>query len=235
VDGHPMGTNDINITYRFTVDGGTTETVALTMGHDDFVITPPSGAPPAWTALSFHPCTDCPLPPEDGAICPFAHVLSGFIERFDRYDSFQMADVEVITPQRTISPRRPLQQGMAALLGLAGAASGCPRLACFRPMARFHLPFASEEETLFRVFSTFLLGRYLQEGGNGMVAIDVEGLREHSAAAEKVNRGMADRIRAAFKKDAVVNAIVILDMFAQAVPYVVKEALAELRYLYGLK
>lgn len=230
-----MGTDDISITYRFTIDGGTTETVTLTMGHADFVITPPAEPPPAWTALSFHPCENCPLPPEDGAVCPFARALSGFIERFDCYDSFQMADVEVITPQRTISSRRPLQQGMAGLVGLAGAASGCPVLAFFRPMARFHLPFATEEETLLRTFSSFLLGRYLQEGGNGAVCIDVEGLRAHSAAAATVNRGMADRIRAAFTKDAVVNAIVILDMFAQAVPYVLKDALAELRYLYGLK
>lgn len=228
------GTNDTTITYRFAMDDGTTETVALTMRHGDFVIEPPAEAPLPWAALSFHPCQDCPLPPQDGAVCPFAQVLSGFIGRFDRYDSFQMADVEVVTPQRTISSRRPLQQGMASLVGLAGAASGCPRLAFFRPMARFHLPFATEEETLFRTFSSFLLGRYLQEGGNGLVGLDVEGLRGHCAATEKVNRGMAERIRAAFSKDAVVNAIVILDVFAQAVPYVVKDALAELRYLYGL-
>ncbi|WP_096703626.1 hypothetical protein [Magnetospirillum sp. 15-1] len=229
-----MDTKDTTITYRFAMDGGTVETVSLTMRHGDFLIEPSAEALPAWTALSFHSCRDCPLSPEDGAVCPFARVLSGFIERFDCYDSFQMADVEVITPQRTISSRRSLQQGMASLVGLAGAASGCPRLAFFRPMARFHLPFATEEETLFRTFSTFLLGRYLQEGGNGMVGVDVEGLRGHSAATEKVNQGMADRIRAAFTKDAVINAIVILDIFAQAVPYVVNDALAELRYLYGL-
>ncbi|EME70054.1 hypothetical protein H261_10244 [Paramagnetospirillum caucaseum] len=229
-----MDTDATTITYRFTIDGGTTETVSLTMRQADFTIEPSEQPLPHWTALAFHPCKDCPLPPDEGAICPFAGVLSGFIGRFDRYDSFQMADVEVISPLRTVTSRRSLQQGMASLVGLAGAVSGCPRLAFFRPMARFHLPFASEEETLFRIFSTFLLGRYLEAGGNGMIGLDVAGLREHSAAAEKVNHGMADRIRAAFTKDAVVNAIVILDIFAQAVPYVMNDALAELRYLYGL-
>jgi hypothetical protein len=229
-----MDTGQIRISYNFAVENGEQETVDLIMRQSDFVIETPFSTPPDWTALAFHACDDCPLAPEAGAVCPFARVLSEFIERFDRYDSFQMADIEVTTPQRTITSRRPLQQGLASLIGLAGAASGCPRLAFFRPMARFHLPFASEEETLFRTFSTFLLGRYLRGGGNGQIDLDIEGLRAHSTAAEKVNRGMAGRIRAAFTKDAVINAIVILDIFAQAIPYVMDDALAELRYLYGL-
>lgn len=229
-----MAEEDVSITYRFAIEGGAAETVRLTMEKADFVAQPPDGTSPAWAALDFHPCAECPLAPAPGASCPFARLLSGFIGRFDRYDSFTMAEVEVTTPNRTISAKRPLQQGMASLVGLAGATSGCPRLAFFRPMARFHLPFASEEETLFRTFSIFLLGRYLESGGSGTAAVGVEGLRAHYADAEAVNRGMAERIRAAFAKDAVVNAIVILDIFAQAVPYVVDDALNELRYLYGL-
>lgn len=224
----------VHIIYRFIFDDCAEETVPLRLARADFALELPEGPPPAWTRLDFHTCEGCPLTGTGAAACPFALALSGFIERFDTRDSFEPAQIEVTTAQRVISSRRALQQGMAALVGLVGAASGCPRFTFLRPMARFHLPFASEEETLFRIFSSFLLGAYLRSGGSGALSLDVDELRRHSAEVEQVNRGMADRLRAAFTRDAVVNAIVILDIFAQAVPYVVDDALNELRYLYGL-
>lgn len=224
----------VHIIYRFIFDDGGEETVTLRLARADFALETPVEPAPDWTALNFHTCDGCPLAGTGAAACPFALGLSGFIERFDTRDSFDPVRIEVTTAQRVISSQRSLQQGMAALVGLVGATSGCPRLAFLRPMARFHLPFASEEETLFRVFSSFLLGAYLRSGGSGALSLDVDELRRHSAEVEQVNRAMANRLRAAFSKDAVVNAIVILDIFAQAVPYVVDDALKELRYLYGL-
>ncbi len=102
-------------------------------------------------------------------------------------------------------------------------------------MARFHLPFASEQETLVRAFSLHLLAEYLRRGGEGSVAVDVGGLEAKYRAVAQVNQGMAERIRAAFAKDAVVNAIIILDTFAQAVPFVVGKALEELRPLFEVR
>lgn len=230
-----MGEDSVDLTYRFTFDDGTTDLVEVHIRRADFLAFPAPGPASDWTALDFHTCDDCPLVGTGIAACPFARALAGLVERFDHRNSFDMADIQVTTAQRVISSRRPLQQGMASLIGLLGATSGCPHLVFLRPLARFHLPFASEEETLFRVFSSFLLGAYLRSGGSGALSLDVNELRHHSAAIERVNRAMADRIRAAFSKDAVVNAIVILDIFAQAVPYVVDDALKELRYLYGLE
>ena len=138
-----------------------------------------------------------------------------------------------MTGQRTIISDHPLQDGMASIIGLIGATSGCPHLAFFRPMARFHLPFASEEETLLRIFSIFLLGEYLRAGGQGDAMIGVDGMQAHYEAVVMVNRAMAERIRSAFSKDAVVNAIIILDTFAQAAPYVIRDKLEELRYIFS--
>jgi hypothetical protein len=124
---------------------------------------------------------------------------------------------------------------MASIMGLIGATSGCPHLNFFRPMARFHLPFASEQETLIRAFSLHLLREYLRAGGEGAIAVGVDGLESLYRAVALVNQGMAERVRAAFRRDAAINAIVILDTFARAVPFVVHEALQELRPLFDLK
>lgn len=221
------------ITYVFHLDGGQSETIELTFAKETFLLvgaeTPPCEA---WGELGFHKCQHCPLDATIRAACPFATALSPFIRRFDAFYSYEKAVIEVITPQRRVMAARPLQHGMASLVGLIGATSGCPHLAFFRPMARFHLPFATEEETLSRAFSFHLLGNYLRQGGAGAVQVSVEGLRGQYEAAALVNQGMASRIRAAFTRDAVVNAIVILDTFAQAAPYVIEEKLDELRYIF---
>ena len=47
-----------------------------------------------------------------------------------------------------------------------------------------------------------------------------------------VNEAMASRLRAITEEDVALNALVILDIFAQAVPFVVEGSLEEIRYLF---
>lgn len=228
-----MAVETTPITYRFHLPAGVEE-IALRFDTATFMLQRDGGAAaPAWAALGFHQCPHCPLTPDQSPLCPFASGLSGFVERFEHFDSFDEATIEIVTDTRTVVATKPLQQGMASLVGLIGATSGCPHLAFFRPMARYHLPFARDDETLYRVFSMYLLGRYLgdAEPPAGVAAMD--GLRALTEAATQVNRGMAERVRAAFSRDVVVNAVVILDMFAQAVPYVIEDGLDELRPMFG--
>lgn len=230
--GEPAAT----ITYVFHLANGREERIALTFEPDTFLLRVPLANPPEdWTRLGFMTCRHCPLQAEAQPLCPFAGGLAAFIHRFDDFYSYEKAVVEVVTGERTVITNRSLQDAMASIVGLVGATSGCPHLAFFRPMARFHLPFASEQETLVRAFSLHLLREYLQSGGGGKVAIDVDGLEAKYRAVAVVNQGMAERIRGAFVKDAVVNAIIILDTFAQAVPFVVHQALKELRPLFEIK
>lgn len=224
------------ITYVFHLAHGRTERITLTFDPDTFLLRTDSAAPPErWTDLDFKQCSHCPLTATASPQCPFAHAMAGFVHRFDEFYSYEKAVVEVVGSQRTVVADRPLQDAMASILGLIGATSGCPHLDFFRPMARFHLPFASEQETLVRAFSLHLLAEYLRRGGEGSVAVDVGGLEAKYRAVAQVNQGMAERIRAAFAKDAVVNAIIILDTFAQAVPFVVGKALEELRPLFEVR
>lgn len=224
------------ITYVFHLHTGQTESIVLAFDPATFLLQTDASKPAeSWTELGFKACDNCPLSPVDHPQCPFATALAGFIRRFEDFYSYETAAIEVVLAQRTIAATLPLQDAMASIIGLIGATSGCPHLAFFRPMARFHLPFASEQETLIRAFSFHLLGEYLRTGGRATETVSVEGLEAKYRAVAVVNLGMAERIRAAFAKDAVVNAIVILDTFAQAVPFVVAKAMKELRPVFDLK
>ncbi len=223
------------ITYRFHLPAGVEE-LTLEFDAESFTLRSRDAADtPAWAALEFSQCPHCPLTPEDSPLCPFARSLAGFVERFDEFRSYDEAKIEIVTETRTVSATKPLQQGMASLVGLIGATSGCPHLAFYRPMERFHLPFARDDETLYRVFTMYLLARYLADDAVPAGVHAMDGLLEVTQAAVQVNRSMADRVRAALDKDVVVNAVVILDMFAQVVPYVVEDGLEMLRVMFGLK
>ncbi len=229
-----MADDTASITYRFRLPASVEE-LTLEFDADTFTLHPREAVtPPAWAALGFHQCPHCPLTADQSPLCPFAQGLAGFVERFDEFRSFDEASIEIVTETRTVVATKPLQQGMASLVGLIGATSGCPHLAFYRPMARFHLPFARDDETLYRVFSMYLLGRYLADDATAIGPHAMDGLLAMTRAAIEVNRGMADRVRAALTKDVLVNAVIILDMLAQAVPYVVEDGLEELRVMFGV-
>jgi len=220
------------ILYRFHLPEGPQD-ITLSFEAADFsLVSHGSNSPPDWTRLEHHQCDHCPLQVADHPHCPFALAMAGYIEAFDRFYSYEEAVVEVVTKNRTVVGKMQLQRGMASMVGLIGATSGCPHLGFFRAMARFHLPFARDDETLYRLFSMYLLMRHIE--GKDIPAGEeaFTHLAELSAAATKVNRCMAERIRSAFDKDVVVNAIIVLDSFAQAVPFIIDEKLEELRAMF---
>ncbi|MDO8607622.1 MAG: hypothetical protein Q7R40_13880 [Phaeospirillum sp.] len=228
-----MDKDSATVRYRFHLPSTVAEEISLNFDRRSFHLRlPPVTEEADWVALDFHRCGHCPLTSEQSPFCPFAQALSRFIARFDAFYSYENVVVEVVTELRTVVAHGALQQGMSSLVGLIGATCGCPHLAFFRPLAHFHLPFASEEETLYRVFATHLLGQFIEAGAESGTPISLAGLQAGYEAASRVNQGISERIRAAFSKDAVVNGLIILDTFAQAAPYVIKEKLEELRYLF---
>jgi hypothetical protein len=99
-------------------------------------------------------------------------------------------------------------------------------------MVRFHLPFASVEETIFRAASTYLLSQYIKKSQGGKPDWDLERLIEIYKEIEEVNQGLAMRIRSVADMDANINALVVLDVFAKEVPITVKAKLKEFEYLF---
>jgi hypothetical protein len=49
---------------------------------------------------------------------------------------------------------------------------------------------------------------------------------------QKINVAIANRLRAIIKADSTVNAIVLLDYFAQTLPMAIDESLEDIRYIF---
>ena len=142
--------------------------------------------------------------------------------------SYDKVDVEVVTRERTVSAHVAAEQGISSLMGLVSAVSGCPLTAFFRPMARFHLPFSTPDETIFRSTGSYLLGEYLRARQGKTPRYDLDGLQEIYDQLTSVNRAVAERLRAASRTDSALNAIVQLDYYAQGMSFNLERSLDQL-------
>ena len=100
-------------------------------------------------------------------------------------------------------------------------------------MARFHLPFATEEETIYRSTSMYLLAQYFLKKDDQTVDLEFKKLSKIYNNIQIVNTAIAERLRAATETDSAVNAVILLDMYAQTLPCVIEESLDEIRYLFS--
>jgi len=212
-------TDHKRITYRFFASTEFPLSVELLFDRKTFRLTLPQDTPrPDWARLAFNRCPNCTLP-KDAAYCPAALGIARFLPAFEARVSHEKAVIEVETGHRTIVSKSTFQAGMASLIGLVCATSGCPLTKFLRPMARFHLPFADEQETLFRSFATWLLMSLVkQRTSGGSSPITLEGLKDNYRALSVMNTCLGNRIRNSVSRDAALNAVVILDLFAQIAP-----------------
>ena len=187
---------------------------------------------PDWARLEFHICPNCPLADSGTPDCPMAKSLAGLLADAGKAVSHDKARVVVQSSFRTISADTTAQRAFGSMMGLVMATCGCPDMAWLRPMARFHLPLANEEETLYRAASMYLVAQYFRSRRGATPDLDLEGLRQRYRRVHEINMAMADRLRAACEKDAPVNAVVLLDMFAKILPWSIDESLAEIEYLF---
>ena len=170
--------------------------------------------PPAWTRLDFHQCKHCPLRPEQSPHCPFALALIGPVELLAQSPSYEQVEVEVQWRGREIRKRTSLQRALGSLLGALGATSGCPQTRMLKAMAWFHQPFSGTDETLYRVFGTYLLGQYLRQQRGLSADWSMSELREVYRNLRQVNLGMTERLRAAAAEDSGPNGMILLDLLA---------------------
>jgi hypothetical protein len=222
-----------SIQYRFKTTTGREERFRLEIDSLRLeAVDLPMGDLSVWTCLQFHQCPNCPLDPATCTHCPLMTNLVHLMEPFNTIQSHDEIRLEVVTAERSISQRTTAQRGISSLMGLLIAVSGCPHTVYFKPMARFHLPLAGEEETLYRAASMYLLGQYLRRKNGWTAEIDLAGLKQIYLNMQKVNTAVAGRLREATKTDSSANALILLDMYAKTVPYVIEESLDELRYLF---
>jgi hypothetical protein len=224
--------NTIEIEYFFLLEGDRHESFKVTIDSKSLqTIHSFSKQPPSWTALEFFQCPNCPL--KEDTHCPAALNMVELVERFDRLLSFHRTMVCVKTAERMIRCDTSVQRGMCSLMGLMMASSGCPLTAFFKPMARFHLPFASTEETIWRATSTYLLAQYFRQQAGNEADISFQGLSSLYHQIQIVNSAFSKRMRAACHLDSMINAIALLDMLAKSMPYAIEESLEQIRDFFA--
>lgn len=229
-----MSNTPVHIRYTFTLADDSREQFDLELdpatltlrNHDD-------ASTPGWTALSFHQCCHCPYTEAAQPFCPAAANLVPLLQRLDHLASYEKTTLEVVTMERCVTQQTTAQRAIGSLMGLMIAASHCPHTHFFKPMARFHLPLASEDETIYRATANFMLAQYLRKGDNPSPDCNLEGLNTIYRNMQIVNRAMAARLRATAQTDSSINAIILLDMYAKSVPYVIRRDLEELRPLFA--
>ncbi len=185
--------------------------------------------PPDWARLEVQQCSHCSLQASQTPYCPAAAALSGLVNVCGDLVSHEQLVLEVVTPERTISGSITAQKGLSSLMGLILAVSGCPRTAWFKPMARFHLPLATEQETLYRAASMYLMGQYFRSREGREAALNFDGLSAIYADLRIVNRQLANRLHRIVSQDSTLNALVILDILARQVPVGIEDELDTLR------
>ncbi|MHC5055941.1 MAG: DUF6901 family protein [Planctomycetota bacterium] len=225
-----MTDDTAHISYRFRLADGRCEQFDFRFARESFEVIMDSSAPPEWATLGFHQCPHCTLSLEDHVCCPLALSIVEVVRRFDDLNSHAETSLDVVTDERTFSGATSVQSGMSSLMGLLMAASGCPHMAPFRPMARFHLPFATTEETTYRAISMYVTALYMKE--RAAAGHSLEGLNEIYRRAHIVNSSVAERLRAHAQTDSSVNAVVVLDMFATGIPYFMNDSLKDLKGLF---
>ena len=187
---------------------------------------------PGWTKLSFNQCENCPVA-SDVEHCPVAANLSSLIEAFKFSTSYESVFVVVETPDRSYAKQTTVQNALSSLMGIYMVASNCPILDKLRPMVRFHLPFASATETVYRSVTMYLLAQYFKKQKGKKPDWELEKLVDLYKEISKVNKGMWNRLSAASSFDANVNALIVLNTFGDALRFSIKKGLDDLEKLFG--
>ena len=205
---------------------------------DETFISPNRVALPFWAELDYQQCENCPLSKQQTSFCPVAANLLPFIKWCGALSSYETVQIEVTTLERTISGNTTVQRALSSILGLIMATSPCPHVEFLKPMAHFHLPLATPDETIYRTTSMFLLAQYFLHKDGLNATLELDKLTEKYQQVQIVNRALARRFKAAISEDATVNAIILLDLLSKSVTWSIEDGLEELRYLfkpYGVK
>lgn len=222
--------DQIRFVYSYKFEDGTTKhfDLRLDAANLHLTVTRPASLP-LWAMLPFNKCSICPLSEKDHAYCPISANFAGIVEEFKNFLSYERVSVTVACDERFYSKETTIQGGLSPLLGIIMTTGGCPIMEQLKPMVRFHLPFASLDETIYRGVSMHLIAQYLRNQDGKAASWSLDGLQKIYTEVGQVNQGFANRMRAAAKKDANVNALVNLDVFASMMTLAADDTLQKFR------
>jgi len=193
-----------------------------------------SGSQPEWTKLKNFKCPHCPLSENEFEYCPLAISLADVIDSFTDMPSYEHIELIINTEEREFRKETSLQDGVRSMLGIKMATCGCPVMGKFKPMARFHLPFANLEETQYRYFSMYMLAQYFIAKRNGTADWDMQKFRNILEDVRILNVNVSKKVAQIEAKDTTINSVVILNNFADYVSFNLDEqSLNEVEILFN--
>jgi hypothetical protein len=228
-----MSDTDIFFDYRFEWSNRPGAHFTMSLDPSDLTLVQSNDIVPApWTRLKQEQCPCCPLKEGEHPHCPVAVNLQELVTAFKDQVSFDDCVVRCVTPQRTYLKKTSVMDGLASIFGIVMATSGCPIMDFLKPMARFHLPFATIEETTMRSTSMFLLRQYFARRNDPHQCFDFELLERHYRQVQEVNEGLLARINSLGHNDADKNALVTLHSLSQFLSIEIEYSLETLAELF---
>ena len=208
--------NAITFQYRFIFNRGFVKTIDVNLDRKTLNLVQGNKAPyPKWTELRSFKCPNCPLDRDHQLFCPVAVNLVGLVDFFQDMVSYKEVDLFIQSAERSYLKHTTLQQGISSLVGIYMVTSGCPIMEKLKPMVCCHLPFATLRETQYRAMSMYLLAQYFLNRRGRKPDWELKNLVRIYDNIEIVNKSFFQRLAHIKIKDATLNALVKLDMFAK--------------------
>jgi len=219
--------------YRIELEDGQITCFHIELDPVTLTMAPTSKGPyPPWAQLSYKQCQCCPLSPRTELYCPVAVNISDLVDRFKDILSHKNCMVVCETIDRTYSKKTSAMDALTSVFGIVMATSNCPVMDFLKPMARFHLPFSSVEETTARSTSLFLLGQYFKYKKGEVSHFDFDELEKSYVRVQLVNEGLLARIQSLGKQDADKNAIITLHSLSQFLSLEMDFSLSTVAHLF---
>ncbi|MCP4689725.1 MAG: hypothetical protein GY859_16850 [Desulfobacterales bacterium] len=231
-----MEENDYKIQYHFVFENDSEKIFDIIIDPKTmFNRLPIPEKKPSWTRLEYRQCQCCPLDKETTPYCPIALNIEELVLEFGEVVSSENCHVHCVTPERTYFKKTYVQEGLFSIFGLINATSRCPVMDFLKPMVRFHLPFATVDETTVRTFSFYLLAQYFEQEKSHVLDINLEKLDEQYEKVQQLNEGILGRIKDVTEKDADRNAFIILNSLAQLISFEIDDSLSSIEALFKKK
>jgi hypothetical protein len=216
------------LTYKLTFGDGMQREFGIPLHRKTLdLVKDPKRSHPQWAELKCSQCPNCPLEESQHPFCPIAVNLTDVVGFFSSSFSYEEVDVVITTEERSYMKRITLGCVLASLIGIYMVTSGCPIMDKLRPMVRFHLPFATIEETTYRVISMYLLAQYFLSKRGKEPDWELQKLADTYEDICIVNESFCARLRYAVIKDASLNALANLDILAQFVSMSINERMLD--------
>lgn len=224
----------ISFRYRFILGKGLEKAIDVKLDKRTLsLIQTRKESYPKWTELEFFKCPNCPLHEDQDRFCLIAKNLVGLVDFFRNMISYKEVNLLIQSEARGYIKRTTLQQGISSLVGIYMVTSGCPIMEKLKPMVRYHLPFATLKETQYRVMSMYLLAQYFLHRRGKEPDWGLNNLAKIYDDVQIVNKSFCQRLASIKIKDATLNALIKLDMFAKHVSATInRDVLDEIESLF---